>query len=322
MWNGLQMAQAFYEECGKPMLESRFKEYVNEIAVGLVGQGSECFGYDDRISRDHDYAPGFCLWLSEDLREKIGDELQQAYDSLDIDGFIVRHRLDAAMAPGESEMTGAREHRVGVFSIEQFYYEHTGLTGKPQSTDDWLKTPMYYLAEAVNGKVFADPKGRFTEIRKCWEDFYPEDILKKKVAADLAMAGKTGQFNYERSLRRGDEQAAYGCVTEFIYKISAALFLLNRRYMPYYKWRGRAMKELEICSQAVPLIFELQQLPEKENIHKTYLIEKISSIVIEEIRNRGWSEGYSDYLLDQARIIMKHIDDPEIASWNIFVGED
>ncbi|MBO4538033.1 MAG: DUF4037 domain-containing protein [Erysipelotrichaceae bacterium] len=322
MWNGLQMARAFYEECGKPMIESQFSLYADRIAVGLAGQGSECFGYDDRISRDHDYQPGFCLWLSEDLKQQIGGQLQQAYDRLDVEGFIIRHRLDMGMAPNESEMTGAREHRVGVHGIEEFFYEHTGITGKPQSTDDWLKTPMYYLAEAVNGEVFYDPEGEFSGIRSCWQNFYPEDILKKKVAADLAMAGKTGQFNYERSLRRGDMQAAYGCVTEFIYKVSAALFLLNGRYMPYYKWRGRAMKELTVCRDAVDLIFELQQLPESENVHKSYLIEKISSIIIDEIRRRQWSAGYSDYLLDQARIIMKGISDPEIASWNIFVGED
>ncbi len=322
MWNGLEMAEAFYHECGKPMIRKQFSEYEDRIAVGLAGQGSECLGYDDRISRDHDFAPGFCLWIDESLKRQIGKQLQRAYDELDSDGFLRRHRLDCALVPGDSEMTGAREHRVGVFSTEEFYYEHTGITGKPQGSDDWLKTPMYYLAEAVSGKVFADPQGRFSEIRKAWQDFYPEDILKKKVAADLAMAGKTGQFNYDRSLRRGDIQAAYSCVTEFIYKISAALFLLNKRYMPYYKWRGRAMKEFAVCRDGVDLIFELQQLPESESVHKKYLIEKISSIVIEEIRLRGWSDGYSDYLLDQARLIMKTIRDPEIAGWNIFTGED
>ena len=62
-WNGLKIAEEFYNEYGKQMIDEKFPEYKDKIAVGLAGQGSECFGYDDAVSRDHDYAPGFCLWI-------------------------------------------------------------------------------------------------------------------------------------------------------------------------------------------------------------------------------------------------------------------
>ncbi|MCR5484711.1 MAG: DUF4037 domain-containing protein [Clostridiales bacterium] len=322
MWNGLKISEMFFEEYGMPMLTERFEPYLGEIAAGLVGQGSECFGYDDRISRDHDFAPGFCLWIPETLRGEIGDELQKAYDSLPADKFILRHRIDVGMAPDESFMTGARKERIGVHSIEEFYFERTGMTGAPETAEDWLKTPQMYLSEAVNGKVFYDPSGKFSAIRSVWQGHYPENILKKKLAADCGMAGKTGQFNYERCLRRGDTDAAYYCVTEFIRKATAALFLLNRKYMPYYKWIGRAMADFEKGKDAVPLLSRLSQLPESEKLQKTDLIEKISAVIIKEIRDLGWSDSYSDYLLDQGKAIMKTITDSEIASWNVFVGED
>ena len=322
MWNGLKISEVFFEEYGLPMLENQFPEYIDNIAAGLVGQTSECFGYDDYISRDHDYAPGFCLWLPEELKKEIGDELQRAYDALPVEQFILIHRSDVGMAEPSRTMTGARRHRVGVHSIEEFYYEHTGMTSAPVTTQDWLATPQMHLAEAVNGKVFRDPSGEFSSIRKVWEGFYPENVLKKKVAADLAMAGKTGQFNYDRSIKRGDVGAAYCCVTEFIYKITAALFLLNGRYMPYYKWRFRAMKEFTTLSCVIEPLMKLSQMSEEESKGKVSIIEDISGEIVKELVKRGWSSGYSDYLLDNAKLIMKTISDTEIASWNIFVGED
>ena len=322
MWNGLKISETFFEEYGLPMLEKNFPEYKDNIAAGLVGQTSECFGYDDYISRDHDYEPGFCLWLPEELKKEIGDELQKAYDALPVEQFILNHRANVGMAEPSRIMTGARSHRVGVHSIEEFYYEHTGMTSAPVTTQDWLATPQMHLAEAVNGKVFRDPSGEFSFIRNVWEGYYPENVLKKKVAADLAMAGKTGQFNYDRSIKRGDIGAAYYCVTEFIYKISAALFLLNGRYMPYYKWRFRAMKDFTTLKCAVEPLMKLTQLSEEVSSDKINLIEDISGMVIKELVGRGWSSGHSDYLLDNAKLVMKTINNSEIASWNVFVGED
>ena len=51
---GLELAKAYYEEYGRPMIREKFPDYEGRIAVGLAGEGSECFGYDDEISRDHD----------------------------------------------------------------------------------------------------------------------------------------------------------------------------------------------------------------------------------------------------------------------------
>ena len=38
---GLELAEQYYETYGKPMLESRFPEVMEQAAIGLVGQGSE-----------------------------------------------------------------------------------------------------------------------------------------------------------------------------------------------------------------------------------------------------------------------------------------
>lgn len=64
------------------MISRNFGDFENRIAVGLVGHGSECFGFDDKTSRDHDFETGFCLWLTKDDEEKIGFYLMRAYDKL------------------------------------------------------------------------------------------------------------------------------------------------------------------------------------------------------------------------------------------------
>jgi len=63
---GLELAERFYFECGAPMLREKFPEIEKYIAAGLCGSGSECFGYDDELSADHDFEPGFCLFIPDE----------------------------------------------------------------------------------------------------------------------------------------------------------------------------------------------------------------------------------------------------------------
>ena len=68
---GLEIARAYYEEYGEPMLRERFPALMPFIAAGLTGSGSECWGFDDEVSRDHDFEPGFCLFLpGEDVVDR------------------------------------------------------------------------------------------------------------------------------------------------------------------------------------------------------------------------------------------------------------
>lgn len=55
--SGLQLARDYWLAYGKPMLAERYAEFAPRIAVGLVGHGSECYGFDDALSHDHDFGP-------------------------------------------------------------------------------------------------------------------------------------------------------------------------------------------------------------------------------------------------------------------------
>ena len=63
---GLELSQRYYEAYGREMIERIDPALLARVSVGLCGEGSQCFGFDDQISQDHDFAPGFCVWLSEE----------------------------------------------------------------------------------------------------------------------------------------------------------------------------------------------------------------------------------------------------------------
>ena len=63
---GLELCRAYYLRCAREELRRRFGARAERIAAGLAGEGSECLGFDDEISRDHDFGPGFCLWLADE----------------------------------------------------------------------------------------------------------------------------------------------------------------------------------------------------------------------------------------------------------------
>ena len=79
---GIELSRRYFEEYGVPMIKNGFSDIEDQLACGIVGEGSECLGCDDEISRDHDFAPGFTVWISRETDEKYGFRLMRAYESL------------------------------------------------------------------------------------------------------------------------------------------------------------------------------------------------------------------------------------------------
>ena len=67
---------------GLPMLERDLCDLLPRLAVGIAGRGSECFGFDDEISQDHDFCTGFSIWISEADDRTHGFKLTRAYNEL------------------------------------------------------------------------------------------------------------------------------------------------------------------------------------------------------------------------------------------------
>lgn len=323
---GLELAEEYYKAHGKGMIRALFPEYEAGIAVGLAGQGSECFGFDDALSVDHDFGPGFCLWLTKDDYAAVGPRLRKAYDALpkSFMGFAARE---------ESPRAG---NRVGVQSIDFFYSSQIGRPDARFSLLEWLYIPEFRLATVTNGAVFHDPLGDFSRIREELLRFYPEDVRIKKIAARAVVMGQSGQYNYARCMRRGESVAAVLALSEFTRAAVSMVFLLNKRYMPFYKWMHRAMRDLPLLGHLAEPLRELALTPPAPALwdadeprlsgglnmrdRHVALIEEICGAIRTQLRRDGLTDSSDDFLAAHADELTARIRDPQIKSRHVTEG--
>ncbi|MCM1182364.1 MAG: DUF4125 family protein [Roseburia sp.] len=238
---GLELCRAYYEEYGRPMIAERFPEYESVIAVGLVGKGSDCFGFDDTLSADHDFGPRFVMWVTKEVYGRIGEALQAAYEDLP----------DCYRGVKRNETFHGRD-RAGVMIIEEFYkgllgYDLLGeinACGGQESLGTikyWLAVQDYALAAAVNGAVFRDDAGIFTRYRERLAAYYPKAAWYRKIAQACALFSQSGQYNLPRMRRRGQLAAAELAKAECMKQAMKLNYLLNRQYAPHDKWLFKGM---------------------------------------------------------------------------------
>lgn len=282
--SNLERSREFYEQYGKNMIHNLFPEYESRIAVGMVGEGSDCFGFDDEISTDHDYAVGFCMWLTEEDKDVIGSELQEAYNNL----VSEQNVYDSKMAH-----LGSRR---GVFGIEEFY----------RSNVEECK-----LAELVNGEVFRDELGLFTERRNELLKYYPEELWRRKLANCLHEFSQYGQSNYARMMAREDYLTANICISKAIESAMDIAYVLCKEYAPYYKWKRKGLEKLGKMRDVIWTCEELSLIScqKKAWENKRYsssqintddkcvvLLETLAKVVLEELKIRKLVKGTDVFL--------------------------
>lgn len=306
--NGLKLAEHYFNTYGLPLICDTFPEYKDRIAAGLVGLGSDCLGFDDELSRDHDWGPGFCLWLSKADHDLIGSALMEAYNLLPktFEGF-------------ERKTSEWGNGRVGVFETGAFYSDFIGRADTPETLYDWLRIPENGLSVCTAGKVFYDPLGEFSRIRETLLAFYPDDVRIVKVAARCMAVGQSGQYNFGRSLRRHDYFAAQYAETKFCADVMSLVYLLNHRYAPYYKWLLRGVNELPLLGA---FSFEKISAMVISNNYKQkkMLIDEICAAVIRELQAEGLSASTSTFLADHGPVIHEKIVDPTLRNLDVWIG--
>ena len=310
--SGLVLAREYYEVYVKDMLHREFPEYEDRIAVGLAGYGSECFGFDDELSRDHDFGPSVCMWVDDAVYEEIGDKLAEEYDKLPKRFFGFAARVETKNGHG----------RVGVIRISDFLREHIDTDKVPERDDmaAWAAIGEEQAATVVNGEIFKDDEGLLTLARQKLAEFYPDRLWYAKMAESAVKIAQYGQYNYGRCMKRQDYVAASLAYAGFMQEVIRLCFLVYREYMPYYKWSFRALTAMAERRQE-PVLYRicdgLKKLSELDCHDEERVSENIESICAELVRllNMQSLSGSADtYMETQGYAIMQGYENVQASS--------
>lgn len=324
--SNLERCREFYEAYGKSMIHTKFPEYENRIAAGLVGEGSDCYGFDDEISTDHDYGIGFCMWLTEEDYQKIGNELQKEY--LEMIKKFAKSKRNAD--------SGFLQERRGVFSVNDFYNRILGYSydyetwavdqheeaiiklHAKESFLDYENINEYQLAAAVNGTVFTDEIGIFSAVRAKLAAYYPEKFWRKKLAQNLHDFSQYAQSNYPRMMARKDSITAQICVGKAMEAAMDLVYLLQHEYAPYYKWKKKGLEKMAIRkdifslgNNILSLMDRIASLPLQTEAWKdikyssafvntkdecVVTFEKMAELILEEMKGQNLVRGEDTFL--------------------------
>ena len=103
----------------------------------------------------------------------------------------------------------------------------------------------------------------------------------KKIAACLCLTAQSGQYNFNRCLAHGEPGAALLARNEFVSAALHLLFLLDKRYMPFYKWQFRAARELSGAGDLPDRLAALLSAPANEKTAEE--IERIAAALLDRL---------------------------------------
>lgn len=234
--NGLELARAFSHEVVEPILARRFPGL--PFAAGRLGSGSDVLGFDDAVSRDHDWGLRLSLFVPDDAVAEVAEELERLLP----DAFLGR--------PVRFAFTGqtAVRHHVEVASVHGFLEERLGFD--PQtgpSVQEWLSLSGQAVLEVVAGPIFAETSDDLASARRAL-DWYPDDVWRYVLACDwirveqeLPLMGRAADV--------GDDLGSRVIAARLAHTVMHLAFLSERRWPPYAKWLGTSFRSLGCAEQ-------------------------------------------------------------------------
>ncbi len=231
---GAGVAAAYHDEVVGPLLARELPGL--RYAAARLGSGSDVLGFDDGMSRDHDWGCRLTLLVDEADRQAV-PVLDALLESL----LPQRFRGLPTRFPTTWDPTVRQ--RVDVGTVGDLVVSRLGRDPlRGLDCLDWLTFTGQAVLEVTGGPVFADTTTELGALRAALA-WYPPDVERYLIACGwhrlsqrMPIAGRTagtGQPLQSRLL-------CAGLVDDLV----DLAFLLHRRWSPYEKWREAAFARL------------------------------------------------------------------------------
>lgn len=252
---GLKLAELFYHEAVRPLLDRHFPDLA--YAAALVGSGSEVLAYDTAMSTDHHWGPRLLLFLSdrdyESQRDNIHDvmsrELPYTFRGYSTH-FTPPNPDDNGVQLLQAVSDGPINHRVETLTLRQFIRNAVDFDlDSAIEAADWLTFPQQRLLEITRGAVYHDGLG--LEAVRARFAFYPREVWLYLLAAGWARIGQEEPF-VGRTGDVGDEAGSQVITARLGRDVMRLAFLMERQYAPYPKWFGTAFSRLTCAPRLLP----------------------------------------------------------------------
>lgn len=264
-----ETSRAFFEEVVHPILRCEFPEESESGAFGLYGYGSEAYGLDDDLSRDHHFGVRIDGLLPDTVpperRERIRDTVRRQLPET-FRGHSLR----------QGHLAGAG---LTLDGLGAFLTRTIGLDRLPETDAEWLAIPEEEILHVTNGEVWHDPSGRFTAVREFFGGYYPERVRRRRIAHWCRYFSGMGTYALKRAILRGNDfyaAAAFGKALRWGVQIA---FLLDRVYAPYDKWLIAYLERLPRLGAPVRSLVLRAARPEVSWDRKLELLDEMADLL-------------------------------------------
>lgn len=298
--SGLDLSRQFYQEAVRPGLDAAFPGMPHSAA--LLGRGSEVLGFDDEMSRDHNWEPRVLLFLRDEDHARDGAAI----------GETLRQRLPDRFHDHATTYE--------IVTLRSYFMKNLDIDIDDEiGVHDWLTFPEQQLLMITAGAVYHDEVG-LQAVRDRFA-YYPRDVWLYLLVAgwwrihpEANLVGRSGFVD--------DELGSTLIGSRLVLDLMRLCFLMEKRYAPYSKWFGTAFSQLACATELSPILSKVlraEAWPERETaltaayevvaaMHNALHITEPVSIEVEQMWNRPFKVVWGDF----PGVLGAQIRDPEV----------